>query len=117
MQPTTPPKRRSSDERVQDLSRVQTILTAPYWPLPGPQDLYRPLTSLFHALQFIVGDGSPMVFRVVSYSLYALASVAVFFLARQLTSSRPSLVAALVFAAHPVHVEAVALAVGQAELM
>jgi len=105
------------NDRVQDLAQVRTIVTSPYWPPPFSQDLYRPLTSIFHALQFVVGNGDPLVYRLVSYGLYALTSIAVLLLARRLVSSRPALVAALIFAAHPVHVEAVALAVGQAELM
>jgi hypothetical protein len=78
--------------------------------------LYRPLTTLGFALQWMAGGGSPLPFHAVSIVLYAAVSVAVFGLARQLFDDTTALVAAAIFAVHPLHVEAVANAVGQAEL-
>lgn len=103
--------------RLHGLSHFREILTSSYWPPPHAPDLYRPLTSVLLALEHGLGGGSPLAFRIGSYLLYALLSVAVFALARRILSTRFALVAALVFAAHPVHVEAVALAVGQSELL
>jgi hypothetical protein len=103
--------------RLQGLSHLKEILTSSYWPPPHAPDLYRPLTSLLLALEYGLGGGSPLVFRIGSYLLYALLSVAVFALARRVLTTRIALVAGLVFAVHPVHVEAVALAVGQSELL
>ncbi|HEV8149030.1 MAG TPA: glycosyltransferase family 39 protein, partial [Gemmatimonadales bacterium] len=76
-----------------------------------------PLSSLALALEYSVGGGSPLVFRIASYLLYAAGVVAVFLLARRILPKGPALAAALIFAAHPVHVEAVALGVGQSELL
>jgi protein O-mannosyl-transferase len=87
-----------------------------YWPPPFIPALYRPFASVSFALQWAAGSGAPAVFRAVSYILYALTSVAVFSLARL---GLPLLVAAAVgalFAVHPVHVEAVAVAINQSEL-
>lgn len=103
--------------RIHDLANWRAILTSPYWPPPFSQDLYRPLTALLLGFEFVIGGGDPAVFRLVSYGLYAAASTGVFLLARRLLPRPVALGAALVFAAHPVHVEAVALAAGQNELV
>ncbi len=103
--------------RVHDLAHWRQLLTSPYWPPPWSQDLYRPLTSLILAAEFVLGAGGPLLFRIVSYLLYAAAAVGVLVLARRLLPERVALGAALLFAAHPVHVEAVALAVAQNELL
>lgn len=57
--------------------------------------------------------------RIVSYGLYAVVGLLVFGLARRVLSAGAPVAAltALLFAAHPVHVEATALGVGQAELL
>ncbi|MGQ0701807.1 MAG: hypothetical protein ACT4PM_01585 [Gemmatimonadales bacterium] len=104
-------------ERLHGVSRWREILTSPYWPPPHSPDLYRPLTAILLALEYAVGGGSPLGFRIASYLLYAAASVAVFQLGRRLVPVGVAGSAALLFAAHPIHVEAVALAVGQGELL
>ena len=104
-------------ERLHGLSRWKEILTLPYWPPPYAQDLYRPLTSLLLALQYQLGGGDPVLFRVVSVLLYAGASLAVLHLAWRLLPPAIALAAALLFAAHPVHVETTVLAVAQGELV
>ncbi|MFN2317195.1 MAG: hypothetical protein ABR551_04615 [Gemmatimonadales bacterium] len=100
-----------------NLGNWRAIVSAPYWPPPHTDALYRPIASLLHALQYTVGGGSPVVFRVVSMVLYALASLAVLGLARRLVHPTVALGVALLFAAHPVHVEATALGVGQGEIL
>jgi hypothetical protein len=65
----------------------------------------------------VLGAGEPWIFRVVSYALYALAAVLVFEVARRLTARPIALGIAALFAADPLHVEAVALAVNQGELI
>lgn len=102
-------------DRLHGLAHWRDILSRPYWPPPFAEDLYRPLTSLLLALQYQLGGGSPGVFRVVSILLYVGASVAVYGLARRLTGPGIALAIGLLFAAHPVHAEAIALAVAQAE--
>ena len=106
-------------ERLHGLGGWRELLTNPYWPPPHSPDLYRPLTSLLLALQYEVGSGNALIFRLTSYGLYAAAAVAVYQLGRKVLPSQSgiALAIALGFAAHPVHVEAVALAVGQSELL
>jgi hypothetical protein len=105
------------DTRLHGLGRWREILTSPFWPAPWSQEHYRPVTSLLLAFQHGLGDGAPVVFRITSYLLYAAVCVALFMLARRLLPAALALAVALLFAAHPVHVEAVAPAVSQSELL
>jgi hypothetical protein len=102
---------------VHSLANLGAIFTSPYWPPPAPPDLYRPLASVTMALEWIVGGGSPALVRVLSILLYAGACVAVLRLAERMLPRPIALAVALLFAAHPVHVEAVALGVNQGELI
>ena len=104
-------------DRLHGLAHWRDILTKPYWPPPFAEDLYRPLTSLLLAVQYAVGNGEVWIFRLTSMLLYAGASLGVLSLARRVTSPAIAVAVGLLFAAHPVHVEAVALAVAQAELV
>lgn len=103
--------------RLHGLGNWREILTSPYWPPPWQEEHYRPFTSLSFGLQYLVGGGSPMAFRVTSYLLYAACSVGVFLLGLRLMPRVVALGVAILFAAHPVHVEVVAPAVGQSEMV
>ena len=105
------------NSRVHGLGQIGTILGSPYWPPPWHQELYRPVLTLGHAVQWLAGGGVPLVYRLLSYALYAWSAVLLLGFARRILPLGIALAAALLFAAHPVHVEAVALAVGQAELL
>jgi hypothetical protein len=104
-------------DRLHGLSRWSEILTSSYWPPPRAPELWRPVTSLLLAFEYGLGGGAPWVFRLGSYLLYAVAAILVYRLAGRVLSPGFALVAGLIFAAHPVHVEAVALATGQGELL
>lgn len=103
--------------RAHDLGGLASILSSPYWPPPFPPELYRPITSLLMAVEYVLGAGAPVVYRVISYALYAVCALGVLSLASRVISRRAALAVALLFAAHPIHVEAVALGVNQAELI
>ncbi len=103
--------------RIHSLGNWREMLTSPFWPPPLNQELYRPFTSLLLALEFALGGGDPLLFRVASYLFYAATAVGVFILAGRLLPRNIALAMGLLFAAHPVHVEAVALGVGQSELL
>lgn len=105
------------DSRAQHLDQAKRIFTEAYWPAPYQRDLYRPLTSLLLSLEWRMGGGVPFSFKVVQVAIYAAAAIAVLILALQLLPFWGALAAAVLFAVHPVHVEAVALAVNQAEVM
>ncbi|MDX2192619.1 MAG: tetratricopeptide repeat protein [Gemmatimonadales bacterium] len=93
------------------------IFTASYWPATYAADLYRPLTTLWLMLQRWAGSGRPEVHHAVSLLLYAVCAALTYTLCRRVAGVGAALVAALLFAVHPVHVEAVAASVNQAELV
>jgi len=102
---------------VHELRAPWTHLRETYWgPSLGAGALYRPLAIFGYSLQWAVGGGSPFVFHLVNIALYVAVAVAALAMLRQLLPGAAAFVGALLFAAHPVHVEAVGNVVGQAEL-
>jgi hypothetical protein len=99
---------------VHAISDAPRIWTSPYWALGL---LYRPLTIQVFAIEWWLGGGSPLGFHLVNVLLYALTTVLVVRVAWQIIPGVGALAAGLVFAVHPVHVEAVANGVGQSELL
>jgi hypothetical protein len=93
------------------------VFQSSYWPKEWGGDGYRPLTILAFKIQWAIGGGRPVVFHAANIALYALVSVLVFFIARRILPLWAACVVAALFAAHPVHVEAVANVVGQSELI
>lgn len=91
-------------------------LTTSYWGPTRGNSLYRPLTVMGYALQWQAGGGSPVPFHLVNVLLNAACAAAVLALFRRLVAPAFALAAALLWAAHPVHVEAVANVVGQSEM-
>lgn len=102
--------------RMHDLGVAWRFFVDPYWPPPFVPALYRPFASVSYALEWALSGGTPLLFRIVSYLLYAACSVMVFRLARLRLPLVAAALAAALFAVHPVHVEAVALAINQNEL-
>ena len=101
---------------VHSLNRPWEIFGTTYWPTTHGASLYRPLSILLYAVQWVVGRGSPFLFHLVNISLYVADSVLVLLLGLQCLPRSGAWVAAALFAVHPVHVEAVANVVGQAEV-
>lgn len=98
---------------------MRDIWVSSYWPnLPFQLGLYRPLTILMYAVEWGLWHGQPMGFHAVNIMLHAAASALVVLLVLRLGA--PPLAAALggvLFAIHPVHVEAVSGIVGGAEVV
>jgi hypothetical protein len=88
-----------------------------YWPAKWGSDGYRPLTMLAFMLEGAAGHKATWVYHAANIGLYALSAALVFFLARTVLPLAAAVIAASLFAVHPVHVEAVAGLVGQAELL
>jgi tetratricopeptide (TPR) repeat protein len=88
-----------------------------YWPesLPGGQ--YRPLVIASFSIDWALSGGDPRWLHAVNVLWHAAVCGLVWLLAAELLSPAGALAAALVFAVHPVHVEAVANTVGRAEVM
>lgn len=93
------------------------VFQKPYWPPGFSPDLYRPFGTLTIALQWHLSAHHPSVLHAVSILVYVALVLAVWGLLRRLVDPTPAFVAAALFAVHPVHVESVATAVNQGELM
>ncbi len=96
--------------------------THPYWPGSNRRDeldvLYRPLTVQTYAWERRLFGHKPFPPHVVNIVLHSLLSAAIWAAARRMgLGAFGSAVAALVFAVHPIHVEAVANVVGRAEIL
>jgi len=98
-------------------SAIWRAFLTPYTPPQLGGGLYRPLAIATYALDLRIGGGGAAWLHAVNLIWHAAASMAVALLARRLSGDRAALVAGLLFATHPVHVEAVANVVGRAELM
>jgi hypothetical protein len=104
------------DFRLHSLAVPWRFFTQPYWGPPSAPGLYRPLTSLALAAQWVGGGGSAWLFHLVSILLHAAVALAVLTLGQQLLGRTAGWWAAALFAVHPVHAEVIATGVGQGEL-
>ncbi|MEX0837652.1 MAG: hypothetical protein WD101_04920 [Gemmatimonadota bacterium] len=104
---------------IQSWDRLPEAVLAPYWPGPaGPKlALWRPVTTGLFGVQYLIGGGSALPFHLVNVALHAAVSGLLVVLLTRLTTLGIAFVAGLIFAVHPVHTEAVANVVGQAEVM
>lgn len=107
----------ADNARVHSLNEWWRLFARPYWPPQYGASLYRPLVTLGFAVQWTAADGAPWVFHLTSIALYAATSALVLALLLLLLPPAPAVIAAALFAVHPVHVEAVANVVGQTELL
>jgi len=102
--------------RVHSIRALWHYFAESYWPMKSGAALYRPFVIIAYSVQWVVGGGSPLLFHVINVLLSAACAVAVFWVAGFLAAPGVAWLAAALFAVHPVHVEAVANVVGQAEL-
>jgi len=99
--------------------------TGPYWPPDLGGQMYRPLPLASFAVDWAIARGHPAWFHAMNLLWHAGGAVIVTKLAFLFPSPegrgdqgvRTALAAGLVFAVHPVHVEAVANVIGLGELM
>lgn len=94
--------------------QLGVLLSTPYWS-DTALSLYRPLTSLTFAIDWAISGGSATWFHFTNILWHALASTLAYGLLTRFFRPLPALLGALVFALHPVHVEAIANVVGRAE--
>ncbi|MGH7528752.1 MAG: hypothetical protein ACREMN_00055 [Gemmatimonadales bacterium] len=87
----------------------------PYWPGNLTGTLYRPLAIATFAIDRLIGGAA--WFHAVNVLWHVGVTLGVTVLARRWAGDGAALVAGLLFAVHPVHVEAVAAVVGRNELM
>ncbi|MGI9626636.1 MAG: hypothetical protein ACR2QM_07365, partial [Longimicrobiales bacterium] len=107
------------NESIHALGALPGTVLKPYWPnaYGKEQGLWRPVTTLAFGVQWALWDGAPVGFHAVNVLMNALAVALVVILLAHLMPLGAALVGGLVFAVHPVHVEAVANVVGFAEIL
>ena len=98
---------------IHSLSNWREIISVTWW----PNALYRPVTLISFALDWAASGGNPHYFHTVNIVLHVFVTLLVFLLARKYMSELAAGIAAMLFAVHPVHVEAVASVVGRAEVL
>lgn len=104
---------------IRSVDGVPAILTSPVWAGSGKgSSAYRPFTTLTYALNHAAGGLAPAGYHLVNLLLHAAASALVLALATALgLPLAAATLAGLLFAVHPVHVEAVANVAGRKELL
>jgi len=97
---------------------LRLIFFENYWYPSFPSELFRPLTTITYAANWsLLGNGPiPTGYHVVNFLLHAVNASLVLVVTRRLTG-RPwlALLAAAIFALHPIEVESVTNVVGRAD--
>lgn len=102
---------------VHSIQGVWGAFASPYWPPDLGGQMYRPLPLASFAVDWAIVGGHPALFHATNLLWHAGVAVAVAALARRFVEPTAALVAGLIFAVHPVHVEAIANIIGLGELM
>jgi hypothetical protein len=102
---------------VHSLAGVGRAFVHTYWPESTRAGQYRPLAIASFAIDWSVSHGAPMWLHAVNIGWHIAACLLVWRLLSAIVSPSGALAGALLFAIHPVHVEAVANLVGRSELM
>jgi tetratricopeptide (TPR) repeat protein len=89
----------------------------PYWPPQHGAGLYRPLVILSFAADWQLSGGSTLWLHAVNVAWHVAATALLVPILAVYVGPAGALAGGVVFAVHPVHVEAVANLVGRSELM
>jgi tetratricopeptide (TPR) repeat protein len=105
--------------RLRSVSKVGELFTTQYFGgPPGTGTAYRPVLLLSFAVQWWIHGGEPLAYHAVNVLLHAAATLLFAALLLRLGAAPPLAVgAALLFAVHPIHVEAVTGVVGRGETL
>ena len=102
---------------VHSVHGVWRAFGGPYWPPDLGGQMYRPLPLATFAVDWTIAHGHPVWFHAMNLLWHAGVALIVAALMRRWADWPAALAAGLVFAVHPVHVEAVANVIGLTELM
>ena len=105
---------------IRSLRNIPTLLATGYWSQSrsGRSNLYRPLATISYALNYALGGLHPFGYHLVNVLTHLGVSLLLYRLALRLFRSQEgALLAAALFAVHPLHTEAVTGIVGRAELL
>ena len=98
-------------------ARIPGLFTSSFPSHAPERGLYRPLTATTYVLDRIGGPVSPVRHHATNLLLAALLVVASFAVLRRVLDPGPALAGTLLFAVHPVHVEAIAWVTGRSEIL
>ena len=109
----------SENTGIQSLETLPGALVAPYWPGRFGRELglWRPTTTLVLGLEWAAVGPHPLLYHLVNVLAHVATTALVVLVLGELMSLPAAFVAGLVFAVHPVHVEAVANVIGIAEIL
>uniref|UniRef100_A0A671PN19 Protein O-mannosyl-transferase TMTC3 n=1 Tax=Sinocyclocheilus anshuiensis TaxID=1608454 RepID=A0A671PN19_9TELE len=100
---------------------LQNLFLNDFWGTPMSEERshksYRPLTVLTFRLNYLFSELSSSSYHLLNVVLHAVVCVLFLHFCRLLLDRSTSLIAALLFAVHPIHTEAVTGVVGRAELL
>lgn len=100
---------------------LRNLFLNDFWGTPMAEERshksYRPLTVLTFRLNYLFSELSAASYHLLNVILHAVVCVLFLRVCRSFLDKTSSLVAALLFAVHPIHTEAVTGVVGRAELL
>ena len=104
---------------IRDLPHIYRVFAQPYWGIGHEEHAtYRPVVNVSLALNYAVHGFHPLGYHFVNLVLHTINCWLLYGLVCAYTRwSQLALFTALLFAAHPVHVEAVTQVVGRTELL
>ncbi|HSG07813.1 MAG TPA: tetratricopeptide repeat protein [Longimicrobiales bacterium] len=104
---------------IQSLETLPDALVSPYWPGRFGRELglWRPTTTLLLGLEWAVAGPDPLLYHLVNVVAHIVTTGLVVLVLAELMTLSAAFVGGLVFAVHPVHVEAVANVIGIAEIL
>lgn len=104
---------------IHSLETLPEAVLSPYWPGEYGRGLglWRPVTTGIFGLEWALWGNSPVGFHLVNVLLHAGVSALVVLLLGAFLPGVVAFLGGLLFAVHPVHVEAVSNVVGMAELL
>ncbi len=100
-----------------DLSRVGRLFTSSFPSHAPERGLYRPVTALSFRLDRLAGPAQPLRSHAVNLALAMALVLLVYRTLSRFLGMEAVLAATLLFAVHPVHVEAFAWVTGRSELL
>lgn len=100
---------------------VKKLFQNDFWGTPMSEERshksYRPLTVLTFRLNYLFSELNAVSYHLLNLLLHAVVCVIFLKVCKLFLDNRTSLIAALLFAVHPIHTEAVTGVVGRAELL
>ena len=112
-----------SNDDLQPTAPWTSLLTNDFWGTPlvhsGSHKSFRPVCTATFRLNYLLGELNPYGYHLVNVALHTLATVLFLLLCLHLFGGKlaVSSFAALLFAVHPIHCEAVAGVVGRADVL